>query len=228
MKARLVFFAILALAPPVALVLFGGAQFSWIVKGAVLWAASVLLKVILGIPISLAFSEKRRSSSAFAALWGSWSALCELGVVAVYFLFISRPAFAVDVIGVGLGVGSAEVLFIVRGGWLALLAPSKLLPSEPPGDWFAAWSGVFERASTSVGHAATRGLVWAGLGGWPLAPFAAFGFLTFALVDGIATYGTARGWDWKEPRLARRFNTFLAVIALLEAAAFVFVVRLKA
>ena len=88
------------------------------------------------------------------------------------------------------------------------------------------WSGVFDRGLTSVGHLATRGLVWAGLQHPGLTPGIVLALATFTLVDGIATYGSAVGWDWEEPRLLRRFCGLLAVVTLVEVAAFVGVLLL--
>jgi hypothetical protein len=223
MKARLIVFAALALGPPLALAVLGVAKPSWMAIGAGAWAGSVAVKILLGIPVNRAISRSRFGPKTRVALWGAWSAFCELGAIALIFAAISMPASIGDVIGVGVGAGSLEIVVLVGPAVIALLVTTGKAAepkSEPPGDWFSAWGGVFERISTSVGHVTTRGLVWVGLQALILAPAAAFAFATFALVDGVATYGHAKGWNWEDSRLYRRFNVFLALISLVEAAAF--------
>ena len=224
MKARLIVFGAMALGPPAALAVSGTSRLSWIAIGAGVWAGSVVLKILLGNLVHRAISKLELRTQ--AALWGAWSAFCELGAVAFWFAAISNPSSVGDVIGVGVGAGSLEIIVIVGRGWLALQMPSKLLLPKAPGDWFVAWSGVFERISTSVGHVASRGLVWVGLKASILVPAAAVAFATFAVVDGLATYGHSKGWNWKDPGLCRRFNGFLAGVGALELALFASVLLL--
>lgn len=223
MKARLIVFGVLAFGPPLALALLGVAKPAWIAIGAGVWAVSVALKILLGTPVHRAISRPRWGPKTRAMLWGGWSSFCELGAIALVFLVISMPASIGDVIGVGVGAGSIEIVVLVAPALVALIATKGRIADpklEPPGDWFARWGGVFERISTSVGHVTTRGLVWVGLQSLSLAPAAAFAFVTFTLVDGVATYGTAAGWNWEDSRLYRRVNVFLALVSLVEAAAF--------
>ncbi len=213
----------LAIGVPLALILAGVSKLSWIAIGAALWAGSDVFKIVAGLLINFSFSEKGRATKGFAALWGAWSALCELGAVAAFFLIASRPATVGNVIGLGIGAGSIEVTFVC-------FTPlqSRAVPSEMPSDWLLRWSGVVERSITLVGHTASRGLVWAAFVSpvwWP-APL--FGFATFALVDGVAVYGSAQKWKWADPRLLRRWLSFMGLLGLIEAAAFAAVLMLGA
>jgi hypothetical protein len=219
MKARLAVFGVLAVGPPLALIVLGVAKPSWMAMGAGVWAGSVALKILLGIPVHRAISRPGWGPKTRAILWGGWSAFCELGAIALVFVAISMPATIGDVIGVGIGAGSMEIVVLAGPAFIALLATKGRL-ADPPGDWFVQWGGVFERISTSAGHVTTRGLVWVALQSLILIPAAAIAFVTFALVDGVATYGTAAGWNWQDSRLYRRYNGFLALVSLIEAAAF--------
>ncbi|HZL72168.1 MAG TPA: hypothetical protein VFC86_06900, partial [Planctomycetota bacterium] len=159
-----------------------------------------------------------------AAMWGAWSALAELGLVAAFFAWISKPADAGNAVGLGVGAGVFEVVILVG---ISLLSDDESPAKDaPPGDWFVRWSGVIERTHSIVGHAATRGLVWAAFRSWPLFPAALLGFATFAVTDGVAKYGSSKGWNWTDPRVARRAQAFFAIVSVLEAAIFAGVLTL--
>jgi hypothetical protein len=119
------------------------------------------------------------------------------------------------VIGLGVGAGAFEVIIVCITPLL-----SRAVPSETPSDWLVRWSGLLERIITLVGHTASRGLVWAAFVSPAWWPAAFFGFATFALVDGVAVYGLAQKWNWTDPRLFRRWLSFMGLAGLLEAAAF--------
>ena len=209
---------LMGLGLPLGMALTGASSWSWLGLGAAAWAAALLVKVVVGAPLHHLFRWMFRGEKARSAAWGCWSGIAELGLSAVVFLIADSYPKIWDLVGFGIGAGSMEVLFVIiasfRGSGRGSTAPG-------PEGTLLAWSGVIERGLTSVGHLATRGLVWAGLQHPNLTPGIVLALATFTLVDGIATYGSAAGWDWEEPQLLRRFYGLLAAVTLVEVAAFV-------
>ncbi|MBI4600429.1 MAG: hypothetical protein HY721_00575 [Planctomycetes bacterium] len=204
--------------------LLAGASWRWLGLGALAWAAAVAVKALAGALVAGASRRAVSSARARAAVWGVWSAACELGAAALAFLaFRPRPTL-LDVAGCGAGAGALEIAWVVAVAvyhGAAATAAREGPPDEPDDtDWIVRWSGVLERASTLAGHIGSRGLVWLGLQSWALSPALALALATFALVDGVAGYGVDAGWRWSEPRLCRRFQAFLAATALVELGAF--------
>ena len=103
---------------------------------------------------------------------------------------------------------------------MKMVAAAKLRRAQELAQESRPYAERMERMLTSVSHLAARGLVWVGLQGWHLVPALLFALGTFALVDGIATYGHLAGWDWTDERRLRWFYAILALIACLEAVAF--------
>jgi len=221
------FVALVALAfgLPLALLL-AGASWRWLALGAVAWAAAVLLKAVLGIGVDALSRRLLTARRSQAAVWGFWSAVCELGVATAVVIAgdVTRVA---DVVALGVGAGADEVVFVVAS---AVLSPQKA-PLASPGesssaqhglqsDWVVEWNGVLERFSTMCGHVGSRGLVWLGVQAWVYAPALLLSVATFALVDGVATFGVRANWNWSDPGVARRFQSFLVVVGAFELAVF--------
>jgi len=71
---------------------------------------------------------------------------------------------------------------------------------------------AIERFLATVLHVACRVLVLASVASGSVLPVAiALSF--FVVVDGTATYGVVRGWNWCRSRTAQRFYAFLSVAA---------------
>jgi hypothetical protein len=87
--------------------------------------------------------------------------------------------------------------------------------SAAPDTLRARWTFVVERATALLGHAASRGLVWLAVRG-RLPAVGAIACALFGTVDGVATYGVSKKWDWLEGRIWRRFYGFVLVVALVE------------
>jgi hypothetical protein len=217
---QLLGFLLLGVGVPLGLIISGVSSWQWLGLGALAWGVSLGIKVI---PRKLA-AARLPSTRHHAAVWGTWSALCELGLAALVFAVVDpRPSFN-DALGFGAGAGSVEVLYtLVFGIVVGIRSPSQ--DDSQQTHPFVAWSGVIERVLTLIGHVATRLLVWEGtrsmVGVWG----ALFGFASFAVVDGVATYGTLARWEWTEPRTSMRFYAFLFAVTLLEALVVLIVLR---
>ncbi|MHC4340918.1 MAG: hypothetical protein ACYSX0_11995 [Planctomycetota bacterium] len=203
---------LLAVALPAGLALGGVVEWAWVGLGAAAWAAALFIKAIPGGLLWLATERWIGDPGRRAAIWGFWSAFCELGATSVVFLSTDTYPDLFGALGFGIGAAAVEILYVIG----AAILDAKDGESAAEEDHFVAWSGVMERASTFLGHVAARGLVWVGLQDSRLMPAFFLGVVTFSLVDGIAVYGTDAGWNWSEPRLGRRFQLFLAAVTAFE------------
>ena len=211
--AQLFALVVLAVVLPGALVLEGLLSLKWVLLGAGAWAVAVVVTAGPGAGLWMLLEKARVSPRPKAALWGVWSAICELGAAAVVFTRVAEfPAF-VDAIGFGVGAGAVEAAITMCAAAVARKA------AEDPVTGFMAWSGVLERALASVGHIASRGLVWVGLQAWVLSPALVVAGATFAIVDGIASYGSEAEWDWTDPATLKWFYGVVAVVTAIEVVA---------
>ena len=191
---------------------------------ALVWAVSVGLKFPLS-GLWEATVGKRLSHSIRAAVLGFLSAGCELGTAAVAFEWLLPPGTAWHAAAFGTGVGQLEmVALLVVAAWQATKARDTQADSAgapPSGDvpWHVRWTFIVERASSLLGHVGSRGLVWLSLHGEPWTFIVAM--VTFALVDGVAAYGSMRHWDWLSVSIWKRFYGFIMAIGLVEVALFV-------
>ncbi|MAG56044.1 MAG: hypothetical protein CMJ83_07120 [Planctomycetes bacterium] len=211
-------FLALAIGLPLAIALTGLSTWAWVGLGAAAWAVALVIKISAGTVVSVASERFLRRPAMKAAVWGLWSGLAELGVAAILFLTVEPFPALGDTIGFGIGAGSVEVVFVLISA-VASSSRGTSTEADSPGAGMD-WSGVIERALTSVGHVSSRGLVWSGVQGWCMAPAVVVALTTFGLVDGVATYGTNAKWDWHDPSVIRRFHRFLALVTVLEAVAF--------
>lgn len=70
-----------------------------------------------------------------------------------------------------------------------------------------------------LGHVGSRGLIWLAIHGAP--GLAAFAITGFAVVDGLAIYGTIQKWVGLEQRTWRWFYGIVTGVSLLEFSAFI-------
>ncbi len=210
-------FALVAIAVgvPSALLLAGFVSLKWVLLGAAAWAVAVVVKAGPGAALWLVLEKAGMPPRPKAAIWGVWSALCELGATAAVFIGSAEAPELIDAVAFGVGAGAVEAMLTVAA---AVVAQDDTTPS-PTG--FVAWSGVVERLLASTGHIASRGLVWVGLQGWPLAPAILVGIATFAIVDGIASYGSEAKWDWTDADRLRWFYGLVAAVTAVEVIALV-------
>ncbi|MEK9508844.1 hypothetical protein WI460_11665 [Gemmatimonadota bacterium Y43] len=204
--------------PPALLVGLGGASWGWMLLRAGAWALAVVIKAVPGAALWWAIERAGVSLRARSAAWGVWSAACELGVSAAVFLTATEFPSLLDMIGFGIGAGSFGAL-VVAGAAVAsarVESPEDSASDPASSDRFLAWSGVIERGLASVGHVASRGLVWVGLQSWLLSPFALAACATFGVVDGVSTYGSEAGWDWHDRRRLKYLYSLVAKVTAVE------------
>ena len=87
--------------------------------------------------------------------------------------------------------------------------------------WYQEWTFVVERTGALLGHLGSRGLVWLAVHS-PLNPAvpALLALISFSAVDGVATYGTLKKWDWLKPRTWKRFYGFATLVGTFEISLF--------
>ena len=211
---------VLAFGAPLAVLLMG-ADWRLLGWGAAIWAVSVAVKAVFGFAVDALCKQILSGLRWQAAVWGVWSAVCELGAVAVFF-YLMDLSLVVDVVAFGVGAGAVEVLLV-----LATALGSKSGDDSVDGqDWFVEWSGVLERASTLAGHVGSRGLIWLGIQSLVLAPLLVVAIALFALVDAVAVFGVDAKWDWTDQMIARKMQAFLASVAAVELALFAVLLQL--
>ena len=71
-----------------------------------------------------------------------------------------------------------------------------------------------ERFGALLGHIGSRGLVWLSISG-PFYPFV-LAIIGFTAVDGVATYGVYKKWDWLKPKIWKRFYGFVTLVGVVE------------
>jgi hypothetical protein len=209
----------LALAPCIVLTVKAGAHtwvhFFW---GAGTWGIAVAIKRTLARWLNRALDQKA-GQIFHAASQGLLSSLLELGAAALY-LWRLDSADLFTVLAFGAGAGSAEVVYVLAAGSLAKPDPQKEVA------WARnAWNSFcvryqvpIERLFAVIGHIGSRGLVYVGLHGSAAEAilWLSVALLFFTAVDGVATYGHVRNWDWSEPATCRRAHGFFAVISISE------------
>lgn len=193
--------------------------------GVVSWAAAVTIKHSLAL--RQATRGMMRRGLMGAAAWGLASGLFELGA----FLLVLTAGFISTTpaagFAAGLGAGSVEVVYLVIVGAIENQRNpnperyQRWLVAAQRSHWVA-HMGWVERFSALVLHSATRTAVVVSVIDADPIPLV-LALLAFMLVDGGATYGVAREWDWFDPIVCRRFFLMLlgvgaAVWAMLLAA----------
>lgn len=218
---------VIVLLPPGLIIGVGRASAYAVAAGALLWSLSIVIKRPLLAALQSAIqrlAQAFRFPSLTAGIHGFLSAAAELIVAALY-LWGWQSASLADVTGFGIGAGSIEAAYILS---LTLVGQG---PSPAQLEaWIAGarlslcvrYMVPIERLSALLGHVGSRGLVYCGLNAsWPLAGlWLALAFSIFTLIDGFAVLGHIRGWNWCEPRLCRRSQSFFAVTSGAEVLLF--------
>jgi hypothetical protein len=195
----------------------------WLGAGALVWGLSVEIKFLLADLWEIAAGE-RLPHAMRAAVHGLLSAACELGAAAAALKWVLPMGTAWHATAFGVGAGQVEscVLFSVGFWQAASTAPAQ---TDVPGasssavvPWHVRGTFVVERASALLGHVGSRGLVWLGLHAMPWT--FALALATFALVDGVATHGSFRRWNWLAFPTWWRFYAFTLAVGLVELAVF--------
>lgn len=176
-----------------------------------MWALAVGVKLLTERPFKRWAANLPAWGHAF--LWGSWSAVTELGFAALAMgAFLGAGSLA-QIISFGSGAGGIEILALLtmslRSGPNATNEGAAVeLPVH------VVWSFVVERTGAFIGHVGSRGLIALALYDqmWA-APVAV---ASFALVDGLAIFGRLRGWDWMSLYVWMRFYALVVGLGLFE------------
>ena len=194
----------------------------WFVLGALTWAVSVVVKLVLSGALHIA-TTKRLSPKWYAMVQGALSAVTELGAAALVFLYLLPEGSLSLVLAFGAGAGIVEALILFGVGLFEKTKAQETVADKSTSalPWYQEWTFVVERFGALLGHVGSRGLVWFAVHS-PLSAAlpAIFALISFSAVDGVATYGTLKKWNWLEPRIWKRFYSFATLVGALEVALF--------
>jgi hypothetical protein len=190
----------------------------WFVAGGVAWALALAVKAVVSGGLHT-LTDTRLSGPGYAALQGAASASCELGFAGAAFALVLPRGSAALVVAFGVGAGALEAVLLLAAARAEERAAQRTREDPPPVRGLRRHGFVVERTAATLGHVGARGLVWLGVHGspWPWV----LALVTFAAVDGTATFGVRRGWDWTAPAVWWRFNAFIVAVGILEVAVFV-------
>lgn len=174
--------------------------------GALTWAIAFAIKMPIGKVLNWLFmgNEGRRI---LAALEGVVSALAELGIAAIYFKVYLPHMTLFDVIAVGVGAYTIEVIYLLVVGILReLRQPDQIAKLE----WSLGarqslcirYMIFIERFTALLGHVGSRGLIYLAVAETNLV-LALIPLVTFSFVDGLAVYGHLSHWNWFAPLICR-------------------------
>lgn len=218
----------ITLVPPWLCIGPGGAPWHLVAAGAVVWFLSVVAKSRIVRALRNPALPQPGSVAANAVLQGFVSAV-ELAAAAAYLAALSALApfewRVIDMVGFGVGAGSAEAGYVL---WLGVLGPK---PNEEElaawvrgarASWCVRYSVPVERLFALIGHTGSRGLIALALfGGGALSPlWAPVAVVLFAITDGVAVYGHLKQWEWHDPAICRRAQSFFALMSLVEISLF--------
>ncbi|MDE0922921.1 hypothetical protein [Aurantimonas coralicida] len=215
-RVSLAVLAVLTLGPVIWLAAVRPGDLAYYAIGGAAWGLAVAGKLLLA---RVRFARRlMKAGVAGAGLWGLASGLAELGVLAAIASSGWLP-LQLEVAAIcGLGAAGFEIVFILVTGAIEDYRhpdPDKLarwLAGARRSLWVA-YMGAIERIDATALHVMTRIAVFDAMIAQEWAPaLAALGL--FALVDGAATYGASRDWDWFEPRICRAFYLAISAAAL--------------
>ena len=206
-------FSVLFLAP-LLIAAAAPAGFLWFAAGGIVWAISVAAKIPLAGFLHKGLGESA-TSEALGVAHGVLSAACELGCAAACFVWYLADGSVWTAAAFGAGAGWIEVV--------ALLIPSLCSGAQGPESdelpWHVRWTFLVERTGAVIGHTGSRGLIWLAVIQNPW--FALPAGIGFAIVDGLAVYGSVRKWEWFEWVIWSRFYGAVTTISVLELLLFI-------
>lgn len=207
-------FGILLIAPLAVAAATASGGFLWFATGAIAWGISVALKILLAKLLHRGLGDAT-SLKVRGTAHGTLSAACELGCAAVCFLWLLADGNAWNAASFGAGAGWIEIVALLAA--YILSDNNRTLAEELP--WHVRWTFLVERAGAVLGHVGSRGLVWLAIQRSPW--FAVPAVAGFAIVDGLAVYGTIRKWDWLEWRTWSWFYGVVMSVSLVELSLFI-------
>lgn len=190
--------------------------------GALAWAAAVIVKVA----VSLVPGAKHiiAAGKIGAAIWGAFSGLAELGFLSYLMIEGLVSKDAAGGAAAGIGAASLEIVYLLANGVVEDIRrpdPARYqawLRGARRSLWVANMIFI-ERSAATMLHVGTRGLLALSLSQKLLLPIM-IAIITFAAVDGLATYGAVRKWNWFNPILCRRFFQFILLAGAFNLALF--------
>lgn len=208
---------------PPAILLSSDASPKALILGAAIWAASVAVKRLAGRPLDRQLRKRNTRSEIAAGFHGALSAVCELGLAAI-FLRTWDDARFVDVLAFGAGAGCTEAFYVLCLAFTATKNRTDELAwiKGAKESLWVRYTVPLERLLAAIGHSGSRGLVWLGLhlSGYQGAIFVALAMATFTMVDGVAAYGLQKKWDWSDPTICRRTHLFFGGVSMAEMSIF--------
>jgi hypothetical protein len=189
--------------------------------------AFVVGTMAVKVPVYLLLVERilrpRMATLPLAAVQGFVSAISELGVAALFLIFVVPPLTWWQVVGFGTGAGACE----------AIMMPfiSNHLKSTSLADYMedvarasrkqpaVRWLGVLERVWAMLLQVSTRGMMYLSIVSGNPAP-ALVAVAGFTGVDGTATYWLYKQWRFDSLPVLVRVHVFLGIAACVMTAAF--------
>jgi hypothetical protein len=179
-----------------------------VISGGVAWALAQVIKVPAYLTASRLLRKRLRLLE-WAAVRGLVSALSELALSAIYLAYFLPMWSGQNVIAFGVGVSSAEILFLLMIIIIHRLAHRSQTKDDrpsmaPKGPLCIRYSFLIERFGALTLHVGSRCLVFISL--WQHEAWVGiWALVSFTLVDSLAAYGKLRNWNWLDPHICRRF-----------------------
>jgi hypothetical protein len=194
--------------------------------GVIAWVISVL---VVKMPLYQVGTHRAVTRGAdhrkVSIAHGFLSGFSELGIAAVFFLFVLDRLTLPQLIGFGAGAGMAEAVMLpfirnpFKGSVLEEHAEETF--TRAANDARVQWFSVLERVWATLLHVSSRGLVYVTvLTGNPVP--AGMALAGFASVDGVAFYAHLQKWRFDEVPVLARIHVILGVVAAALTAAFLF------
>jgi hypothetical protein len=169
-----------------AVLLASGINAKWFLLAPVTWMIAIGIKALPSLLPMFTDHVPQIRNTVWASVWeGLLSAISELGLTVLFFAYYHFEISVSKVFAFGLGIGFAEVLFIV---YLILEDLHKLDEEVTNKKGFVLWPQLIERIIAIGLHVFSRaviGITMIEKQGWALACIA---FIAFAFVDGYGGY----------------------------------------
>jgi len=208
---------------PPSILLSAGASPNALILGAGIWAVSVAVKRLAGVPLDRQLRKRNTRSEIAAGFHGAFSAICELGLAAIFLRTWNDSRF-VDVLAFGAGAGCTEALYVLCLAFTAAKNRTDELAwiNGATQSLWVRYTVPLERLLAAIGHTGSRGLVWLGLqlSGYQGVILVALAMTTFTMVDGVAAYGLQKKWNWSDPTICRRTHLFFGSVSVAELSIF--------
>lgn len=206
-------FLVVGLFVPVVLILFKVVDQGWFILGPVTWFVALALKstpVLIGMWY---FPSVKISNIYLRSVFeGVLSAVTELGLTVVFFLYYIDELSIRRIFSFGLGIGFIEVLFIL---YLLIEDIEKLTSEVKTKKGFVLWPQLIERIFTIGLHVFSRTIIGLSLMLQKRYTFILLAFLIFAFMDGFGAYIVAK-WDLtKRTSLIRVYGLLLLFVLVL-------------